>query len=135
MNYDNQPCVCFSLPPIGHCGFNETSARSHFEAQGKVVQVFKSEFTNMFYSPSTDDIIRMKSLFKVICVKEGEDNGKDARHLKVVGVQAIGKGIDEMMQGIAIAIQMGATKQDFDNSVAIHPTASEEFVLMDGKFE
>ena len=89
----------------------------------------------MFYSPSTDDKIRMKSLFKVICVKEGEDNGKDARYLKVVGVQAIGKGIDEMMQGIAIAIQMGATKQDFDNSIAIHPTASEEFVLMDGKFE
>ena len=43
--------------------------------------------------------------------------------------------MDEMMQGIAIAIGMGATKQDFDNSVAIHPTASEEYVLMEGKFE
>ena len=64
-----------------------------------------------------------------------EDNGKDARHLKVVGVSGIGKGIDEMMQGIAIAISMGASKQDFDNSVALHPTASEEFVLMDPRFE
>ena len=99
------------------------------------MEVFKSDFTNMFYSVTTDENIRMKSLFKVICLKEGEDNGKDARHLKVVGVQAVGKGIEEMMQGIAIAIAMGASKQDFDNSIAIHPTASEEFVLMDGRFE
>jgi glutathione reductase (NADPH) len=53
---------------------------------------------------------------------------------RVVGCHCIGKSIDEMMQGISIAINMGATKQDFDNSVAIHPTGSEEFVLMDAKF-
>ena len=98
------------------------------------MQVFTSEFTNMFYSPATENE-KLRSLFKVICVHEGEYNGEDARHLRVVGVQAIGKDIDEMMQGIAIAIGMGATKQDFDNSIAIHPTASEEFVLMDGRFE
>jgi len=46
----------------------------------------------------------------------------------------IGKNVDEMMQGISVAITMGATKQDFDNSVAIHPTASEEFVTMDANF-
>ena len=53
---------------------------------------------------------------------------------RVVGIHGVGKGIDEMMQGLAIAINMGATKQDFDNTVAIHPTASEEFVLMEAKF-
>ena len=68
MNYDNQPCVCFSLPPIGHCGLNEKEAGRQYEAEGKVVKVFTSEFTNMFYSPSTDDNIRLKSLFKIICV-------------------------------------------------------------------
>lgn len=52
-----------------------------------------------------------------------------------MGVHGIGKGIDELMQAIGIAIKMGATKKDFDNTVAIHPTAAEEFVLMDPKFE
>lgn len=52
----------------------------------------------------------------------------------MVGCHCIGKAVDEMMQGISIAITMGATKQDFDNSVAIHPTGSEEFVLMDANF-
>jgi len=52
----------------------------------------------------------------------------------VIGVHGIGKAIDEMMQGISIAITMGATKQDFDNSVAIHPTGSEEFVLFEPRF-
>lgn len=52
----------------------------------------------------------------------------------MIGVQGIGRGVDEMMQGLSIAITMGATKQDFDNSVAIHPTASEEWVTMDANF-
>jgi glutathione reductase (NADPH) len=50
-------------------------------------------------------------------------------------VHGIGRGIDEMMQGFSVAINMGATKQDFDNSIAIHPTASEEFVLIDTKYQ
>ena len=49
---------------------------------------------------------------------------------KVVGLHAIGYGVDEMIQGFAVAIKMGATKKDFDNTVAIHPTGSEEFVTM-----
>ena len=53
---------------------------------------------------------------------------------RVVGAHGMGRGIDEMMQGVSVAINMGATKQDFDNSVAIHPTASEELVLMDTKY-
>ena len=49
---------------------------------------------------------------------------------KVVGLHGIGFGVDEMIQGFAVAIKMGATKADFDNTVAIHPTGSEEFVTM-----
>jgi len=73
-------------------------------------------------------------MIKVVCLKTGPGNGKDASHEKVIGAVGIGKAVDEMMQGVSIAITMGATKQDFDNSVAIHPTGSEEFVLLDPKF-
>ena len=83
----------------------------------------------MFYSLTpAEEGHRPKSLFKLICKKQ-RDGGE-----KVVGVHGIGRGIDEMMQGVSVAISMGATKQDFDNSVAIHPTASEELVLMDTKY-
>ena len=58
---------------------------------------------------------------KLVCVGEDE---------RVVGLHVIGFGADEMLQGIGIALKMGATKADFDNCVAIHPTASEEMVLM-----
>jgi len=49
---------------------------------------------------------------------------------RIVGVHVIGPGADEMMQGFAVAVRMGATKADFDNTIAIHPTSSEEFVTM-----
>ena len=131
MNYENIATVIFSHPPIGTVGHSEESAIRAFGQEN--VHVFRSEFTNMFYSPA-DDEHKQKSLFKVICQKTGEDNGTDWSHLKVIGVVGLGKGIDEMIQGISIAITMGATKQDFDNSVAIHPTASEEFVLFEPRF-
>jgi glutathione reductase (NADPH) len=81
----------------------------------------------MFYSPGQSDDVKLKSFFKLIC--HVENDGTE----RVVGCHCIGKGVDEMMQGISVAVTMGASKQDFDNSVAIHPTASEEFVLMDAK--
>ena len=58
---------------------------------------------------------------KLVCQGENE---------KIVGLHGLGKGLDEMVQGFAVAIKMGATKADFDNTVAIHPTGSEEFVTM-----
>lgn len=61
------------------------------------------------------------SAFKLIVVGENE---------KVVGLHLVGQGSDEMLQGFAVAIKMGATKKDFDNTVAIHPTAAEEVVTM-----
>lgn len=126
MSYDNIATIIFSHPPIGTVGVSEQDAIKKFGEDQ--VKVYRSKFTNMFYSPSTDDKLRASSLFKLICHKQPD--GQE----KVVGVHGIGKGIDEMMQGVSVAITMGATKQDFDNSVAIHPTASEELVLFDPKF-
>ena len=131
MNYANIPTIIFSHPPIGTCGLSHEDAVSKLGADN--VRQFTAKFTNMFYACAADDH-KQASLFKVVCQKIGEDNGHDYSHLKVVGAHGIGRGIDEMMQGISIAITMGATKQDFDNSVAIHPTASEEFVLFEPKF-
>ncbi len=64
---------------------------------------------------------RQKAMMKLVCVGPEE---------KIVGLHGIGVGVDEMLQGFAVAIKMGATKADFDNTVAIHPTGSEEFVTM-----
>jgi glutathione reductase (NADPH) len=58
---------------------------------------------------------------KLICVGPEE---------KIVGLHVIGQGADEMLQGFAVAVQMGATKADFDDTIAIHPTSAEEFVTM-----
>ena len=123
MCYENIPTVIFSHPPIGSIGLSEDAA---IEKWGKDnIKTYRSTFINMFYSPAKSDDKKLKSLFKIIC--HVEQDGTE----RVVGVFAIGKGVDEMMQGISVAVTMGATKQDFDNSVAIHPTASEEWVLMD----
>jgi len=131
MNYNNVATIIFSHPPIGTIGMSAQVAKKTLGEDN--VQVFDAGFTNMFYSPA-DDEHKQKSLFKLVCQKTGEDNGLDNKHLKVIGAHGIGKGVDEMMQGISIAITMGATKQDFDNSVAIHPTASEEWVLFNGRY-
>ncbi len=131
VNYNNVATIIFSHPPIGTVGLSAEQAVKEFGEEN--VQTFVSNFTNMFFSPSLEQH-KQKSLFKLVCQKTGEDNGLDNKHLKVIGCHGIGKGIDEMMQGVSIAITMGATKQDFDNSIAIHPTASEELVLFDAKF-
>lgn len=123
MNYDNVATIVFSHPPIGAVGLNQEDAEKQFGKEN--VTTYRSKFINMFYSSSFEPEKRQDSLFKLICHKQ--ENGSE----KVVGVYGCGKGIDEMMQGVSVAMNMGATKQDFDNSVAIHPTASEELVLMD----
>ena len=102
MCYENIPTVIFSHPPIGSIGLSEDQA---VEKWGKDnIKVYKSTFINMFYSPAKSDDKKLKSLFKIIC--HVEEDGKE----RVVGVFAIGKGVDEMMQGISVAVTMGATK-------------------------
>lgn len=116
LDYSLVPTVVFSHPPIGTVGLTEPQAIEQYGAEN--VKVYKSFFTAMYTAVTQH---RQPCKMKLVCV------GKDE---KVVGLHGIGFGVDEMIQGFAVAIKMGATKADFDNTVAIHPTGSEEFVTM-----
>ena len=115
LDYANIPTVIFSHPPIGTCGISEATARERF---GAGVKIYTSEFVPL-YNGITDH--KPKTRMKLVTAGEDE---------KVVGCHIIGPGADEMLQGFAVAIHMGATKRDFDDTVAIHPTAAEELVTM-----
>ena len=115
LDYNLVPTVVFSHPPIGTVGLSEKDAKEQY---GDDVKVYTSNFTPM-YSAITSH--RQPCRMKLVCAGDDE---------KVVGLHGIGFGVDEMIQGFAVAIKMGATKADFDNTVAIHPTGSEEFVTM-----
>ncbi|MFD1805176.1 glutathione-disulfide reductase [Pasteurella oralis] len=116
LDYNLVPTVVFSHPPIGTVGLTEPQAIEQYGAEN--VKIYKSAFTPM-YSAVTQH--RQPCRMKLVCVGKEE---------KIVGLHGIGFGVDEMIQGFAVAIKMGATKTDFDNTVAIHPTGSEEFVTM-----
>lgn len=116
LNYNNIPTVVFSHPPIGTVGMTEAQAIDQFGKDH--VKIYQSSFTAMYTAVTSH---RQASKFKLICAGDEE---------KIVGIHGIGYGMDEMLQGFAVALKMGATKQDFDNTVAIHPTSSEEFVTM-----
>ncbi|MDG2940881.1 glutathione-disulfide reductase [Exercitatus varius] len=116
LDYNLVPTVVFSHPPIGTVGLTEPKAIERYGAEN--VKVYKSSFTPM-YSAVTQH--RQPCRMKLVCAGADE---------KIVGLHGIGFGVDEMIQGFAVAIKMGATKADFDNTVAIHPTGSEEFVTM-----
>ena len=116
LDYTNVPTVVFSHPPIGTIGLTEEQAREKYGDEN--IKIYKSSFTPM-YSAITRN--RQQAVMKLVCYGENE---------KIIGLHGIGYGVDEMIQGFAVAIKMGATKKDFDNTVAIHPTGSEEFVTM-----
>lgn len=115
LDYDNIASVVFSHPPIGTVGLTESEAR---ELHGEAVKVYQTRFTSMYYA-LTDH--KVKTAMKLVCVGAQE---------KIVGCHIYGPGADEMLQGFAVAIRMGATKKDFDDTVAIHPTSAEELVTM-----
>ena len=116
LDYRLVPSVVFSHPPIGTVGLTEQQAIAQYGAEN--VKVYKSSFTSMYTAVTQH---RQACRMKLVCVGKEE---------KIVGLHGIGFGVDEMIQGFAVAIKMGATKADFDNTVAIHPTGSEEFVTM-----
>ena len=116
MDYKLIPTVVFSHPPIGTLGLTEPEAREQYGDDQ--VKVYTSTFTSMYTAVTTH---RQPCKMKLVCVGENET---------VVGVHGIGFGMDEILQGFAVAVKMGATKEDFDACVAIHPTGAEEFVTM-----
>lgn len=115
LDYSLIPTVVFSHPPIGTVGLTEAAAR---ELHGDAVKVYRSGFVPMYYALAEH---KRRAEMKLVCVGPEE---------KVVGLHVIGQGADEMLQGFGVAVKMGATKKDFDDTVAIHPTAAEEFVTM-----
>jgi glutathione reductase (NADPH) len=116
LDYDNIPSVVFSHPPIGVVGLSETDARKKFGTTA--VKTYTSRFTPLYHAITAH---KPKTLMKLVTAGTEE---------RVVGIHVIGPGADELLQGFAVAVRMGATKKDFDDTVAIHPTAAEELVTM-----
>lgn len=117
LDYNDIPTVIFSHPPIGTVGLTEPQAR---EKYGDAVKIYKSSFRALYFSMIPADH-KEPSMFKLVVVGPEE---------RVVGVHVIGLGSDELLQGFAVAVKMGATKRDFDDTVAIHPTSAEELVTL-----
>jgi glutathione reductase (NADPH) len=115
LDYTNIPTVIFSHPPIGTVGLTEPQARDHY---GDAVKVYTSGFVPLYYG-----ILEHKARANMKLVTVGTDE-------RVVGCHMIGQGSDEILQGFAVAIKMGARKGDLDDTVAIHPTSAEELVTM-----
>jgi glutathione reductase (NADPH) len=108
------PTAVFSQPNVGTVGYTEEQAEQLFGE----LRIFQSDFRPMKHTLSGRD---ERSLMKLI-VEAATD--------RVVGLHMVGPDAGEIVQGMAIAIQMGATKADFDRTIGIHPTAAEEFVTL-----
>jgi len=115
LDYDMIPTVIFSHPPIGTVGLSEAEAR---DLHGDAVRCYNSGFVPMYHALTKH---KQRAEMKLVVVGAEE---------RIVGLHVIGEGADEMLQGFAVALKMGATKRDFDDTVAIHPTSAEEFVTM-----
>jgi glutathione reductase (NADPH) len=115
MSYENIPTAVFTTPEAATVGLSEAEAK---EKYGDAVKVYRSKFRPMYYTlPDKQE----KTLMKLIV-----DTNTD----KVVGAHMVGDGAAEIIQGVAIAVKMGATKANFDATVGIHPSSAEEFVTM-----
>jgi len=113
ISLQNVPTAVFSTPPLATVGLTEEQAAAHGP-----VDVYVSKFTPMRHTLSGRT---RKSLMKLVV---------DQATQKVLGAHMLGEDAPEIMQGLAIALVMGATKADFDRTIGIHPTAAEEFVTM-----
>ncbi len=115
IDYDNVPSVVFTHPPIGTVGLTEPEALA---ACGDTVTIYETEFTPLRYALNGAG---PRTAMKLVCVGAAQ---------RIVGIHLIGTGVDEMLQGFAVAVRMGATKADFDNTIAIHPSSAEELVTL-----
>jgi glutathione reductase (NADPH) len=117
LDYSGIATVVFSHPVIGTVGLTEDEAIAKYGEDN--ITVYKSQFTALYQAITEDH--RDPTRMKLICAGSEE---------KVVGLHSIGFGSAELLQGFAVAMKMGATKADFDNTIAIHPTSAEEFVTL-----
>ncbi len=115
LDYSMIPTVVFTHPPIATVGLGEAEARARY---GESITAYVTDFVGLYHAV-TDR--KLRTDMKLVC--EGPAQ-------RVIGCHIIGSGADEMLQGFAVAMRMGATKRDFDDTVAIHPTSAEELVTM-----
>jgi glutathione reductase (NADPH) len=115
VDYDGIPTVVFGHPPVGTVGLSEEEARARY---GGAVKCYQSRFIPLYHALTGR---KPRTTLKLVTVGPEE---------RVVGCHVVGLGADEMLQGFAVALRMKATKRDFDRTVAIHPTAAEEFVTL-----
>ncbi|OUR67138.1 glutathione-disulfide reductase, partial [Cycloclasticus sp. 46_83_sub15_T18] len=115
LDYDLIPSVIFSHPPIGTIGLTEQQAKEQY---GEQVKIYTSSFNPMTQALSD---VKQPTTMKLVTVGDDE---------KIIGCHLFGESSDEILQGFAVAIKMGATKKDFDDTIAIHPTNAEELVTM-----
>jgi glutathione reductase (NADPH) len=114
ISYDNIPTAVFSQPPIGTVGLSEAQAR----ALGGPVDIYKTGFRPMKHTLTGRD----ERVFMKLVV--------DGATQKVLGCHIMGQDAPEMIQAVGIALNMGATKADFDRTIALHPSTAEELVLL-----
>jgi glutathione reductase (NADPH) len=114
-DYEQIPTVVFTHPPIATVGMTEERARAQF---GDDVRVYVTRFTGLYHA-----VTRKKPSTAMKLVVTGPEE-------RIVGIHAIGSGADELIQGFAVALRMGACKADLDRTMAIHPTAAEELVTL-----
>jgi glutathione reductase (NADPH) len=116
MSHENVPSAVFTTPEAGTVGLTEAQAIAKYGEAA--IKVYRSKFRPMYYVlPNGDD----KTLMKLIVHQESD---------RVLGAHMVGDHAGEIIQGMAIAVKMGARKADFDATVGIHPTSAEEFVTM-----
>jgi glutathione reductase (NADPH) len=113
-NYMNVPSVVFSTPNIGTVGLTEIEARELY----KQIDVYKTTFRPLKHTLTGRD---ERTMMKIVV-----DRATD----KVLGCHMVGPDAGEVIQGLAIAMNCGATKAQFDATIGIHPTAAEEFVTL-----
>ncbi len=116
LDYDQIPTVIFGRPPIGTVGLTEPAARARYGHDA--VKAFRSGFVPLYHA-----VTEAKPRTEMKLVTLGPEQ-------RIVGLHVVGAGADEMLQGFAVAVRMGATKKDFDETLAIHPTSAEDFVTM-----
>lgn len=114
VNHRFVPSAVFCQPPVGTVGFSEEDARSHYGA----IDVYRSEFRPMKHTLSGRD---EKTLMKLIVDRDSQ---------RVIGIHIVGLDAPEIVQGFAVAVKSGLSKQQFDCTIGIHPTAAEELVTM-----
>ena len=113
-NYENIPSAIFSQPPIGTVGLTEAQARE----RGRDVEIYRSRFRPLRHTLTGRD---EQTTMKLVV---------DRADGRVLGVHVLGPDAGEIVQGFAVALQCGATKEHFDATIGIHPTAAEELVTM-----